>query len=547
MHGPYREITTNTHNMPDPDNAAPNPSLEFRGLVSPLQYAFKRVMAGNPFYLASAGFLLYGINQLTTDPKLVGAEFAMLRFNFGALLLYEMMLVCTAIALFRRKIWYDATLLFGLANLFVIVPFSLITRAVFLSPNLALAMTVLGAGLAVAKFWAFKQYAPELNLSRRLLAFGSVLLLVNACAPLLFKKIANDLDQVANGLNFIWLFVLPALAGLGVFLPRPVDSSVSPERKRWLPVAVFLAWVLVTACHVGGIGYSTSYVWNYSLLVPVAWIVAWTIWLRVADFVAKPSQRLEGALLFVPLLLPLLAMDSERIQLFFAGLNLVVYGSFFVRNRRDLFSLIRLLGATAIFCEGLPVGWIGHVVPGITHAEWILLSILVCFFWLIFRSRDPRVALFSTLGLIVSSFWFAPDFSRYAVQLALVSFLAHSLRWDDQAHKGAAMLRILIGALWVLISCSWLFEPVQFARWLVDPAASLLLTACLLHAIVTRSRGNLFVLAISMVVLLSEPVAVLTGWFSKVSGGVVAIITSFILFALGTAAAFTKPKWWRLS
>jgi hypothetical protein len=34
----------------------------------------KRILAGNPFYLASAGLLLNGINELTTDSNLVGAE-----------------------------------------------------------------------------------------------------------------------------------------------------------------------------------------------------------------------------------------------------------------------------------------------------------------------------------------------------------------------------------------------------------------------------------------------------------------------------------------
>ena len=98
----------------------------------------KRIIAGNPFYLLSAGLLLYGINLLTTDPKLVGAEFSMLRFNFCALVIYELMLVTTAIALARRRIWYDALLLVGLSNVFVIVPFSLISRAVFLNSTLAL-------------------------------------------------------------------------------------------------------------------------------------------------------------------------------------------------------------------------------------------------------------------------------------------------------------------------------------------------------------------------------------------------------------------------
>ena len=533
--------------MPDStDSALPSPWTAQK-LGNQLQLAFKRVLAGNPFYLASAGLLLYGINQITTDPKLVGAEFPMLLFNFCALLLYEIMLVCTAITLIRCKIWYDAMLLFGLTNLFIIVPFSLISRAVFLSPHLALAMSISGAALAAAKFLAFKKYAPELNLPRRFLIFGAVFLLANAYAPLLFKSIAYDLDQIKKWLNLIWLFVLPALAGLGIYLPRQVDPGDAPGNKRWLPAAIFFAWVLVTACHVGGIGYSNSYVWNFSLLVPVAWVTAWTIYLRITDFIARPNQRVEQILLCVPLLLPLLATDSKWILPLFAGLNLAAYGLLFIRRHRNLLALIRLLGAIAIFCGGLPIVWIGHIVPGATRAEWVFLSIFICFFWLIFRSRDPRVAMAAALCLVGASSCIAPDFSRWAIQVALVSLLVHSLRWDDQACRGATTLRVLTGLLWILLSCSWLFEPVQSARLFADSGAVLLLVIYLLHATIFKCWKHVFVFICAMVVLLSEPTEVLARWLNGESAGMIAILGSFLLFALGSIAAFSKPKWWRSS
>jgi hypothetical protein len=80
----------------------------------------RRILASNPFYLASAGFVLYGINRLSSDPRLTGAETALLGFNFGALFFYELLLVITAIVLARRAIWYDALMLVGLENLFVL-------------------------------------------------------------------------------------------------------------------------------------------------------------------------------------------------------------------------------------------------------------------------------------------------------------------------------------------------------------------------------------------------------------------------------------------
>jgi hypothetical protein len=94
---PNRKSTKKIFNVSDLVDSAPASPSGGHKCVSPLQFAFKRILAGNPFYLASAGLLLYGINQLTTDPKLVGAEFPMLRFNFCALVVYEIMLVFTAI------------------------------------------------------------------------------------------------------------------------------------------------------------------------------------------------------------------------------------------------------------------------------------------------------------------------------------------------------------------------------------------------------------------------------------------------------------------
>ncbi|HEV2329949.1 MAG TPA: hypothetical protein VGY56_14300 [Verrucomicrobiae bacterium] len=99
--------------MQDSTSPAPGSQPTVNQFVGSLSSMFKRIMAGNPFYLASAGLLLYGINQLTTDSKLVGAGSPMLRFNFCALVLYEIMLVGTAILLIRRRIWYDALLLFA--------------------------------------------------------------------------------------------------------------------------------------------------------------------------------------------------------------------------------------------------------------------------------------------------------------------------------------------------------------------------------------------------------------------------------------------------
>jgi hypothetical protein len=502
----------------------------------------KRIIAGNPFYLLSAGLLLYGINLLTTDPKLVGAEFSMLRFNFCALVIYELMLVTTAIALARRRIWYDALLLVGLSNVFVIVPFSLISRAVFLNSKLALVMSAIGALLAVGKFWAFKRYMPGLRLPGRLLAFGAVLLLANAVAPLLFKAIATEPARIKETLDLIWMVVLPVLAGLANLLPKPLAPGVSPGEKHWLPLTFYLAWIAVTGFHLAGIGYALTFEWSLPLLVPIAWVMSWTIYLRKKDFMQTPRALVEQTLLFNPLLLPLLAVGNASLFLLFASLNFICYLVRFILNQGSRLALVQLLGAAAILLSGLPAAWLVHVVPGISRVEWIVGSTVLCFFWLIFLSRDPRLAMLAVISLVALCFFCATDFTQLTIQFGLVSLLAHSLRWEDRMHKGAALLRIVAGVLWVFLSISWLRESTPKARVPVYIAASVLLIAYGIYAAIHYTWKPWVIPVFAIMVLASEPGSQAAGDLTDISPGFLAIGASFLLFALGSLAAFSKNK-----
>src|ERR1041384_7504393 len=77
-------------------------------------YWVKRLLICNPFYLASAALLLYGIAKRAESPDFPN-ETSQLFFNFGSLQFYELLLVGTAIVLSRRRVWYDSTLLVFLA------------------------------------------------------------------------------------------------------------------------------------------------------------------------------------------------------------------------------------------------------------------------------------------------------------------------------------------------------------------------------------------------------------------------------------------------
>jgi hypothetical protein len=526
-----------------PDLAVAESKPVMRPLAPYLKASLKRLYAGNPSYLASAGLLLYGINQLTNDPKLVGAEPSLLRFNFCALVIYEIMLVITAIALARRRIWYDALLLVGLANAFVIVPFSLISRAVYLSPHLALAMCISGTLLAVLKFWAFKKYIPDLSLSRRLLVLGSLLLLANAAAPLRFKAMAGNPEQIARWLDVFWLIALPTFAALAVWLPRGSDPGALPGKRRWLPLAFYLGWILVTSCHVAGIGFWSGFDWRLPLVVPTVWVASWIVYLRLADLGVQSNRRLRQGLLFIPVCIPLLAGDAFRVLPILGLLNLGCYGVRFLLKDRSRAALVQLLSAIAVLLAGMPMAWLTHFAPGMLRPEWIVACLFLCFFWLIFLSRDPRVAFSVAIALVlVCALCGSPVLTVYAGQIGLVSLLVHSFRWDDRTHRGAAALRNVASLLWFLFSSTWLKESAHEARLLVYSEALVLSVCYGLHTILHGSWKPRVAPLAAGAVLAAEPVSTIVGELTAASPGFLAIAGSFVLFALGSVAAFAKSR-----
>src|SRR6267142_4397495 len=101
-------------NEPQPD------SIEGRVVASHMAAIRNWVhllLDGNPFYIASAALLLFAINRLSVDPQFLGGEEAKLIFNFSALQVYELLLICVVLFLAARRIFYDSTLLVVLESL----------------------------------------------------------------------------------------------------------------------------------------------------------------------------------------------------------------------------------------------------------------------------------------------------------------------------------------------------------------------------------------------------------------------------------------------
>ena len=214
-------------NVPPPITACPDP-LPPLALPKPrpLSWWLRTLFVCNPFYLVSAALLLFGCYRVSIDAPLFDVESARLTFNFTSVQFYEILVVMTAIFLARRGIWYDSTLLVGLENLLVFVPFILISQAALIDSNMALELCLVGATVAIVRFGGLKRHFIQLNLPGRLLGIGFIFLALNVTLPLIYRhfgetKVGIHIDA---GPAFVmnectWLLILPAVLALVNFLP----------------------------------------------------------------------------------------------------------------------------------------------------------------------------------------------------------------------------------------------------------------------------------------------------------------------------------------
>ena len=163
--------------IPDPEVSprmtdAPIASPAAAG-VKPVSHWLKQLIACNPFYLASAVLLLFGLYRISVDPDFLHTETAQLAFNFTSLQFYEWLVVMTAIGLARRCIWYDATLLVVLENLLAVVPFILVSQAALIDLRTVWAMCLAAALLTAFRGGALWRWLAAMRFSPRLLGCWS--------------------------------------------------------------------------------------------------------------------------------------------------------------------------------------------------------------------------------------------------------------------------------------------------------------------------------------------------------------------------------------
>jgi hypothetical protein len=516
-------------------------------------YWLKRLFVCNPFYLASAALLLYGLYRVSVDPNAFATELSQLTFNFASLQFYELSLAGTAMVLVTRRIWYDATLLVVLENLLVLVPFILVSQAALLEQKNAWIFCLLAAALAVGRTGWLRQRAGPLMPAGRALFCGLVVLAVNTALPLVYrhnqetKAGINITSGAAYEMNEAsWFWLLPALALLANLLPRPEDNPRETQVRRWFTMALFLFWLVGTGVHLYCLGYVYDFKLRREQLAPVLWVLAWTMRSRLTDFVALPPELLRKTVLVLPLLATLVsafAADSH-VFLILSALNFLGFAVVLVLERSNLLALQLALLSIASTVSALPVEILHPIATGFDQTKLIGIAALAYLVISTALSRNPKLAILGALAAAMAGGMVREGQSHmlyWVAQAGLVYFLLHSLRWRDYEHPGAAGVRIFIAALWVLHTFVWVHNGAAWSQPLI--AAGLVLFVWWGRGFVFRMWRPQVIPIAALLVALCNPVHFVALKTQTTPMGVIAVIGSFALFAAGTAAALTKHRW----
>ena len=523
--------------------------------AKPLSYWLRRFLACNPFYLVSAAFLLYGLYRVSVDPKFLSSETSQLAFNFTSLQFYEALLVATAIFLARRGIWYDSTLLIGLENMLVLIPFILISQAALIDTQLVSVLCLAGGAIAVARFSSLKQFIAELSLPAGLLKAGLVVLVVNVALPLVYRMLhqhkvgTKPTWGAAYQTNeYTWLLLLPALLALASVLPRARPTGTLSLQRGWLPLGFFLLWIIGTAVHLYCLGYVYDFGLRPDLLAPTIWVLLWMLHRRAKDLFPELGSSWHSALLIPPLLATLVAtpQPDKAVFLVLTIMNAMIYGSICSHHRDHRAALHLLLISLAALVGGLPEDWGRNLATDFTR--WKCIGAAAAGYCLLCAglSRNPKLGIFG--GLVPPSILIAvldnnANSIHWAAQAGLAFLLVHSLRWEDRAHAGARALRLFAAALWGVHAGVWLH--LTGAGWMICAMAAPVLVAYLLARWLSGRWGPRVVPIAALLSMLAGPGNFAAARLQATPAGLLAVIGSFLLFGLGTLAALTRQRWQR--
>ncbi len=506
------------------------------------------IIASNPFFLLSALFMLQGIYLVSVDPQMLGQEQSQLAFNFSSLQVYELLLVLTALFLARRQLWHDTALLFWLENLFVFVPFILISQASMMenravwTTSLCLAATL----FTILRFTSWKLYLRPLNLPVAGLALGAVLLVTNLAFPLHFRAVIGEDSQSWTQLSpQLWRWFMPVLFLALLAFPRSQDLTERSLTRRWTPLAAAIIWIIATAVHLRSMDYLDGIRFRISTLAPLLWALAWVINLRLSDFVAH-AEDLRHRVLVLPILATVFAVQADtRLFLSLTALNCALLGWQTLVQRNETAKEFLFASLMALFAA-IP-HHLGHrYIPDFSREKIILLAIGAYAFLQTCRARNPRGAI---AGAVIVGFGSQYLFAHFdyveqlAFQNALLFGLAHSLFWTGERTTFA-------NAVWKAFAIAL---PLHSFRWGsiagLDAALMISLASLFIAGIYVLARlfqGHWASKALPAAAVCNVATVALNHTVEVLRitpTGYLVVLGAFAFFASGIAYALTRDRW----
>lgn len=510
------------------------------------------VIASNPLFLLSALFMLQGIYMVSVDPQMFGEENSQLAFNFSSLQVYELMLVLTALFLARRNLWHDTALLFWLENLFVFVPFILISQASMMenrtlwSTSLCVAATIFTA----LRFTSWKLYLHPLNLPKSALALGGVLLLANLIFPLHYRNvIANDSLAWAKLSPVLWIYVLPLLAGFTVAVSTSKHITERSLNRKWTPLAAIAIWLTATAVHLRSLDYLDGIRFQYWMIAPLLWSAAWVSQFRLTD-ITTSAQTYRHASLALPMITTLLAINYAHPQLFLGLtlLNCVLYAGLLWRNPADHGAKEFLLASLTASIAALPIRWGHMMIPDFSREKIIILAIGAYLFLCACRSKGPKGAIIGAILCGLGSEYLLSHFDyaeQLALQNALLFGLGHSFFWPEERSTFA-------NALWKALA---LALPLHSLRW----GSIAGLDAALMIALASLFIVAIFILAKQLQGHWANKALLISAAANGITIGInysievlritptgyLVVLGAFLFFVGGIAYALMRERWFK--
>jgi hypothetical protein len=490
------------------------------------------------------------------DPHLSNKELQQLIFNFSSLQVYGVLLTLTALFLAHRRIWYDSTLLVVLESSLVLVPFILVSQAVSLSKGVAHLMCGLTTLFAAINYSVLKKYYPRLNLPSVLLFFGAIIAVVNGALPLLFKSMqetgnaAMTLDVQEAAIKLALTGILPMLAVLAVFLPQSNQAGDLPPQKRWLPLLVHFLWITATGVHFYSIQYVYRTPFQVSFFAPTVWVLVWVLAYRMRDSLSTVGVGIQNALLILPAIIALPMVWPGRTELngYLLFCNFVLYALVYFRERASRVALqLALFSLAAVIAEAPKEFW-ETVWARFNTGSWVLICITVYAVLAAMVSRDPRLGL---LGAVCAGWAAVLLFRRsdvvvpIALQVGFGFALLHSIGWKDAEHRGAQATRAITAVWWALHSLSWVQSNSRLSFLVPTTVAAVVVAGYFAFGLLGNIWASRMILLASTIVLISTPVNYFIEKIKTASPGILAVIGSFVLFAVGTWFALSKSKWFK--